>query len=269
MFIYQKFYTPYINQSLQLLFCGTETCRPGHTFGPAKRTRYLFHLVTHGTGTFRVNQKTTTLRAGMGFVIIPGDRVTYMADVDNPWTYQWICFDGPMAETLLGQCGFNHKHHLYQPEDPSPCIDAMNRLLNCSQNQEEHYLQQMSNLYHWFSIMSKPYTPDLQSSSSYVQQALTFIHDNYAYDLKITDIADAVGLERSYMYRIFMAKTGQSLKSYLIQYQLKKARLMLMQPEANITEVAYTCGFRSSSTFYKQFKKQYNTTPKAFHDAIL
>lgn len=41
------------------------------------------------------------------FLIRPGERVSYEADAQTPWTYAWIGFEGEGAERLLQAAGFS------------------------------------------------------------------------------------------------------------------------------------------------------------------
>ena len=49
------------------------------------------------------------------------------------------------------------------------------------------------------------------SSSQYVLAAIKYIQFNYSHDISVDDIAKAVGVSRSHLYRVFMSNVGQSL----------------------------------------------------------
>lgn len=46
------------------------------------------------------------------------------------------------------------------------------------------------------------------SSSQYVINAIKYIQFNYSHDISIDDIAKAVGVSRSHLYRVFMRQRG-------------------------------------------------------------
>lgn len=263
MSIYQRFYHNNENYGINFMFCGKENCPKGYSFGPAKREHYLFHYVTKGSGTFISDGKEYTVNAGDGFIIFPGETATYFTNETSPWTYLWIGFEGYDCERILTHCGLNKESHLYRAKPGDQLDEVMNRIIETSKTQEELFLQQLSNLYLLFQYMERDTSRQLPNSG-YLTEATSFIHQNYAYNIKVSDIATAVGLERSYLYRIFMSKLNQTPKEYLTSFQLKKARQLLASTDYTITEIAYSCGFKSSSAFYKHFKVAYNMTPKEY-----
>ena len=85
---------------------GHEQCTPGHIFGPAARNHFVFHYVVSGTGKLysedtEGNDLECTVRTGEGFLLIPGQVTTYVADKRLPWEYMWIEFDGLRVKELL------------------------------------------------------------------------------------------------------------------------------------------------------------------------
>ena len=81
-------------QDLNPLIVGMEQCLPGHSFGPAIRPYTLIHFVMKGKGTLYKRGKEYPVHAGDAFLILPDEITTYTADMDDPWHYQWIGFDG-------------------------------------------------------------------------------------------------------------------------------------------------------------------------------
>ena len=59
------------------------------------------------------------------------------------------------------------------------------------------------------------------------QPVCTFRHQyiqfNYSHDISVDDIAKAVGVSRSHLYRVFMANVGQSPIDYLTNYRISEA----------------------------------------------
>lgn len=259
---FQHFFHPSITLGLNLYFCGHEICRPGHSFGPAKREHYLFHYILDGKGTYHVGDHTYTLGAGEGFLIHPGTLTLYQADMNHPWSYYWIGFDGKDVTTLLPALGLDYTNPVIQSPSSSQTKEAFEHLMMLLKTSTYHdTLHPIAALYDILATFIQPDATGHRKNSDYVKQAVTFIEHNYAYPIKITDIASAVGLERSYLYRMMMKDIGQSPMQYLISYRLHAAKQLLVQNELSITEVAYSCGFTSSSAFYKHFKAAFDMTP--------
>ena len=81
--------------ALRLYYSGSESCAPGHFFGPAVRTHYLIHFIRSGKGRYMRGNSEYALKKGDAFLILPGETTKYMADEEEPWEYTWIAFDGP------------------------------------------------------------------------------------------------------------------------------------------------------------------------------
>ena len=77
-------------EALAFYFCGWQKCEPGHSFGPAVRPHYLFHLVLSGRGVYERGGCRYEVRAGQGFLILPGESTCYSADRTEPWEYQLL-----------------------------------------------------------------------------------------------------------------------------------------------------------------------------------
>jgi len=98
----------------------------------------------------------------------------------------------------------------------------------------------------------------------YFKRAVAFIRHNYSYPIQVSEIADYVGIDRTYLYRIFMHQAGVSPKQYLSRYRLEEAKVMLVQTEYRITEIAYSCGYHDSSSFCRHFQKETKTAPARY-----
>ena len=85
---------------LNPLVLGWENCKPDKFYGPAVRNYTLIHYIVSGKGSVSKADASYEVRAGEAFLIFPDEVVTYVADHDDPWSYQWIGFDGRLSEKL-------------------------------------------------------------------------------------------------------------------------------------------------------------------------
>ena len=92
-----------------------------------------------------------------------------------------------------------------------------------------------------------PNTPS--SSSQYVLAAIKYIQFNYSHDISVDDIAKAVGVSRSHLYRVFMSNVGQSPIDYLTGYRISEACSLLKNTGLSIAEIAVSAAFLTSSIF--------------------
>ena len=99
----------------------------------------------------------------------------------------------------------------------------------------------------------------------YISHAVEYIQSNYPFsDLQVSNVADYVGIDRTYLYRIFYDFFHLSVQDYIHQFRLNKAKSLLKFTDASINLVASYCGFENQSYFSTEFKKQFNMTPMQY-----
>lgn len=79
--------------------------------------------------------------------------------------------------------------------------------------------------------------------------------------LSVAEIAGALHLSPAYLNVLFKQEMKMTLKQYLSNYRLEKAKRMLEQGYDKITEIAEKCGYASANYFAKVFKEATDVTP--------
>lgn len=259
--IYSEFNTPvYLSKALNLYYGGWEICCPMHTFGPAIRQHYLIHYVTRGKGRLWMNDTCYVIEKDTMFLIRPGITCVYQADKDDPWEYCWICIDGYDVENMLNNSGFDKVNLLFFDKSNGEVRDAMlNFIFYFSKYKNNEYML-LSRLYNIFGHM-KIQMKKQQAKSIHVERAIDYIYENYSKNISVTDIAEYLGIDRTYLYRLFKEEYDMSPQKYLLNFRLKTAMNKLEGGNMYIADIAYSCGFNDASAFCHQFKKVYKDTP--------
>lgn len=94
-----------------------------------------------------------------------------------------------------------------------------------------------------------------------IRRMLSFIHENYAGDISLKDIAGAASISPTECQRCFRTYVRCSPYQYLMKYRLESSARRLTDSKDTITEIAMNVGFHSVSAYIKYFKKYYGTTP--------
>ena len=259
--IYNEFNTPvYLSKALNLYYGGWEIWCPMHTFGPAIRQHYLIHYVTRGKGRLWMNDTCYVIEKDTMFLIRPGITCVYQADKDDPWEYCWICIDGYDVENMLNNSGFDKVNPLFFDKSNGEVRNAMlNFIFYFSKYKNNEYML-LSRLYNIFGHM-KIQMKKQQAKSIHVEKAIDYIYENYYKSITIIDIANYLGIDRTYLYRLFKEEYNMSPQKYLLNFRLKAAMNKLEGGNMSIAEIAYSCGFNDASAFCHQFKKVYKDTP--------
>lgn len=251
-----------LSSALTIYYVGHEVCESSHSFGPAIRPHYLMHYVLNGKGKYYTGEKCYEVKKGEGFLICPGESTYYKADKEEPWEYCWISFDGYEAGSILKKCGLSKDNLIFK--DNSNGIFKEN-LLSLIHNYDDKCVNEFALLGQLYLCFSRIYdqvsSKEKITLESYLEKALDYIYNNFSYDIKISDIAKHVGIDRTYLYKIFIQEHKISPQQYLISFRLSAAVNLLETTKMNITEISYSCGFKDTPTFYKHFRKQFNITP--------
>ena len=251
-----------LSHALTIYYGGTEVCAPSHSFGPAIRPHYLLHYILNGKGNYHVNNKCYEVKKGEGFLICPGESTYYKADKEEPWEYCWISFDGYEANTILNKCGLSKDNLIFKDNSNGVFKENLISLIHNYEANSNNEFALLGQLYLCFaSIYDQVNSKEKNNYESYADKALDYIYNNFSYDIKISDIARYVGVDRTYLYKIFIQEHKVSPQQYLISFRLNTAVNLLETTKMNITEISYSCGFKDTPTFYKHFKKQFNITP--------
>lgn len=78
----------------------------------------------------------------------------------------------------------------------------------------------------------------------------------------VPEIAEAAGLSKRQLERLFRQKLGKTPTRYYLELRLARSRLLLRQTEMPVLQVAVASGFRSASYFARCYRWQFGRSPK-------
>lgn len=250
-----------IVRGLTIYYCGKETCEPKHFFGPAIRQHYLLHIVLEGKGQYLAGDHQFQVKKGEGFLIRPEEVTYYEADETEPWEYAWAAFGGMEGERLLQEYGLTDDHYLCSFGGGSQWAVWILKLVAAFEERGDNQNEMAGYLYLLFSKMSPYKDTETNYMRGYMIKAEAYIHNNYSYPIRISDIAGYVGVERTYLYKIFMKYKQTSPKKYLTVYRIMAARGLLEHTNLSVTEIGLSCGFNDSSMFCRKFQELTEISP--------
>lgn len=91
-----------------------------------------------------------------------------------------------------------------------------------------------------------------------------FIHQNYAQDISLQDLAAKEFLSVSYISRFFKKHIGTSYKEYVIRIRLEHAVKDLLFTDKSIAQLSYDHGFPNTNSFLNAFKETYHVAPSIY-----
>ena len=257
--------------SLSIYNVGHQKCEPGYQWGPGIRNHYCIHHIISGSGYYTVNDKTYHLFAGDTFILYPDTEVKYYADIQEPWEYAWVAFSGTEAERLVSEYRREEAGYCYRFDRGNEWREIIMALVAAFSGTSHNMDEMRGYLYLLFSHFPGNAVQSDLFEKNYIEQAETYIRHNYSYPIQISDVARFVGIDRTYLYRIFMMHKGVSPKHYLTEYRVLEAKRLLEDTSLSITETALSCGFHDASVFCRYFQKAEGESPlqyrRQFHKA--
>jgi AraC-type DNA-binding domain-containing proteins len=97
-----------------------------------------------------------------------------------------------------------------------------------------------------------------------IGKTFTYIEENYTEDIHLKDISQAAGFSEYYFSRLFKEITEKNFHQYLNEFRIKKAEVLMLDPNYTVSEVSYAVGFSSISTFDRVFRQMKGCSPKDF-----
>lgn len=102
-----------------------------------------------------------------------------------------------------------------------------------------------------------------------LQTVFDYVENNYHNDITSLDMAAICNISYSYFSRAFKKIMKKNFKEYLNYIRISKAEKLLSTSELNITEIALSVGFSTSSYFIQQFKQYKGISPKQFKNKYM
>jgi AraC family transcriptional regulator len=101
------------------------------------------------------------------------------------------------------------------------------------------------------------------STGRLIRRTKEHLEGHLANDLRLADVARAVGASPAYVTSVFRRFEGVSLHKYVTQLRLARS-LMELPHATDLTTLAVDLGFSSHSHFACAFRKAFNMTPSVF-----
>ncbi len=99
-----------------------------------------------------------------------------------------------------------------------------------------------------------------------IERAYNFMLENYNKEVRLTDVANLVGMTDVAFSRFIKQRTGRNFIDSLNDIRLGHATRMLVDTTHSVAEISLICGFSNLSNFNRIFKKKKGCTPREFRD---
>lgn len=244
---------------------GNYQCPPLYSYGPVIRANAIIHYVTNGEGRLVINNREFKIKEKQAFLIPAGVKAFYEADSQNPWNYIWLHLGGTMFSDIMEKAGLNEDSPVFISVSNENPLDTLFTEILLHHEQEYYCMGKLYELADYLvNYSANKQEEQINMQMNYVRKIIKFIQFKYSEPIQVTDIASALGLNRSYLTRLFKEATGSSIQNYLFSYRMKMAMKLLENPEYSVQYVAFAVGYNDSFTFSKAFKRYTGKAPRDY-----
>ena len=261
---------PRMSSDLFLSYCGWERTTPLQLFSPTERRNHVIHFVLSGKGKMVFGNKTWEISEGQIFYIAPGEKIGYVSDRDDPWSYVWIGYNGVQAEEYSKMAGLTLENPVRFCAAINEISDIIEELLKAQALTTAENLLRMSLVLKIMSILIReneqntaivsrnPEEPD------FVRLAMQYITKNFDQNLRIHDIAAELRVSRSYLSNCFKKSVGCSPQAFILNLRMERAGSLLRTTTLPVNVISGAVGYQDQLAFSKIFKQFYGVSPRDF-----
>ncbi|MFL8712590.1 helix-turn-helix domain-containing protein [Clostridioides sp. GD02377] len=103
-----------------------------------------------------------------------------------------------------------------------------------------------------------------RNNSLHIRNIIGYICDHYMEKIELNDLAKEVNLSKSTCCREFKKYMNCTIFEYIINYRLVTSSNLLISTNDSISDIAYQCGFGSTSYFIEKFKMKTGVSPSIY-----
>lgn len=237
-----------------------------------------------GGGSLRIGGKVWTVRAGDVFVIAPGEVVAVGDGAGLTRARGSVVFFPARALAPEGQGAFllwrSHPllfpfiagaaagaHRLNVPRTERPrwsarIAEIQDELRARRQGFEDAVTAQLTLLLIAISRLGADVGEHLRLSDEPLLAAMfEIIEEQYLMGISLADVAGALGLTPGHLTTAVRRKTGRTVQQWINERRMTQARSLLSETDLTVEVIGRQAGFRSSSYFIKQFRREHGVTP--------
>lgn len=258
--------SPTVHVPLGARSAGHASLQRGWLHGTGTLTWTNVYWGESGCGGPLVNGVQTEIPEGCLWLHAPGDHLSGYP-IRSDWAYRWLTVDGPLARAMLEALGLVGPWSRRVGACPVDLFDQLEREIGEVGPSAEYRAAATA-----FSILTLAarrlsISPSGGPCRDRIESARMEIESRYTDpQLTVEALARAQGLHRSRFSRVFRNETGMSPKEYMQRLRLRKALMLLQDPDLTVSEIAHACGFADPAYFSRLIRTTTGLSPKRLRE---
>ncbi len=232
---------------------------------PRGRGDFQLLYIAAGKGHFFFGDEERVVSHGNIVVFRPGEKQLYHYYPEDQTESYWVHFTGSEAARLLDECGLLKKVYFVGTSD-YPAI--FNQLIREIQLKRENYAEIAEYLFRQLLLIISRYLKEGKNANcdtlNEVERAINYFNENYASEINIEEYATARHMSVSWFIRNFKSITQLSPLQYIIMLRITNAKVLLMNTDYSVSQIATAVGFDNALYFSRLFHRHTGTSPMKF-----
>ncbi len=233
---------------------------------------HILILCVQGAGWYEIGGQRRDLHASQALLLPRGVPHIYGADETDPWSIHWVHFKGTQGDYFAYQLPDNEYTLAIDPSTMAAlerqfeeCYDSFvggfvqHRLIYCAQIL--HHL--LGGLF----FNNSAFSPTLRTSRfRSLEPTFTFLQQNIARLLTLSDMAEHANLSNSHFSHLFKQQTGYAPVDYFIHLKMQWACSLLSLTHKTVAQIACEIGYDDPYYFSRLFKKVIGVSPRGYRE---
>ncbi|KOP80990.1 hypothetical protein AMS59_00645 [Lysinibacillus sp. FJAT-14745] len=222
-----------------------------------------------GSAIFSFNGIPYVMEPGMVVHAGPQMPIEIKVSDDKEWEYAVIHYQLPPEEATLYPLSV--QHFLINTGYHTKIIDYVQQLIESQAMPGNMSIFKAKTLFMNLLevILMSAKVKVLDTASDQMEQALQYIHENYAKQLSVSKIAEEFGVERRRFAYLFEQHTGMNPSVYLTEYRIRRSEELLKYDDSPVAEIAECVGYVDCFYFSRVFKKCTGMSPTAYRKLMI
>lgn len=249
-----------------------------------------FHLHFHnlmeigycrrGEGNVYFDEQKLRYSASMITVIPANYPHTTISDgeMSNFWEYLFfdpeqiireIYPDNPIYQREMLELVNKRAVLMHESEHPA-LVDMVKTIMEEMRSKRPHYIEAVRSLARTMMIEiirldeqrnNEIMEPARMMKSTQITAALEYVNAHYALPLRASELAEVCNMSETHFRRLFEENVNMSPMDYVNLVRIQKACDLMKKTNDSMDMIAVKCGFATTSTFNRNFKKFLSTSP--------
>ncbi len=215
---------------------------------------YELFVVTKGTLFVTDEKKEYEVKEGEYLIMRPNSLQRGAKNCNC--SFYWLHFDAPTDENCEGLSEQGKVTNLMEIER------IFEKLFECDSKKDKLYASYVATeLLLEIKKQNAHELAEEENSVELCEKITDYVNKNKNFNLKIFEIADALGYHEKYISHVFHNVKGQTLKNYVTQVRIDEAKKLLLYTEYKVSEITYFLNFPNPHIFSRFFKLNTGYTP--------